>query len=359
LKSLPVFSIDLFCRVVDNFGDAGVCWRLARQLAGEFGLTVRLLIDDIAPLRLLVPGATKGAIVDQVTICHWQQAAALQPADCVIEAFACELPPKYVEAMAGKPRRPVWINLEYLSAEAWVAQHHLMPSPHPRLPLTKYFFFPGFVEKTGGLIREQWVGKEPEPSHHAGNPLQVFVFSYPNRALPGLLETWRTLAQPPHLTIADGPAGTAALSWRTSHDVARSLQISILPFCPQREFDALLARHDVLFVRGEDSFIRAQWAAKPFVWHIYPQQDDAHWQKLNAFLDHYCTGMTRAAAGAVRSLWTAWNREDGSSAASAWHAFAGHLPEIRSHAGEWAMNLRKMPDLATNLVTFYQKTVKM
>lgn len=343
--------------MVDNYGDAGVCWRLARQLADEFAVAVRLVIDDAAPLQLLAPSAT--AALDRVTIHNWLQGAALQPADCVIEAFACELPPAYVDAMARMPRRPVWINLEYLSAESWVAEHHLLPSPHPRLPLSKYFFFPGFAENTGGLIREKWAGKRVGPPGHAADPLKVFLFSYPNGALSGLLETWRTLAPPLQLTVADGPVGAAAMAWRTTSDAARSLPISIQPFCPQREFDSLLSRHDVLFVRGEDSFVRAQWAAKPFIWHIYPQQDGTHWQKLNAFLDHYCQGLTPDAARVLRSLWTAWNGEDGVAMGPVWREFAGHLPQYRRHARAWADQLLKMPDLATKLVTFYQKTVKM
>ncbi|MBY0444112.1 MAG: elongation factor P maturation arginine rhamnosyltransferase EarP, partial [Burkholderiales bacterium] len=36
---------DIFCRVIDNYGDIGVCWRLARQLSFEHGFAVRLMVD--------------------------------------------------------------------------------------------------------------------------------------------------------------------------------------------------------------------------------------------------------------------------------------------------------------------------
>ena len=42
---------------------------------------------------------------------------------------------------------------------------------------------------------------------------------------------------------------------------------------------------DLNLVRGEDSLVRALWAGQPFVWHIYPQHDNAHHAKLDAFLD--------------------------------------------------------------------------
>jgi uncharacterized repeat protein (TIGR03837 family) len=112
----------------------------------------------------------------------------------VIEAFGCELPAAYVEAMAGSARAPIWLNLEYLSAEAWVAGCHGLPSPHPRLPLVKHFFFPGFGPGTGGLLRERdyeakrsrfdagafraEFGLPPK----AGDETTISLFSYPGPA---------------------------------------------------------------------------------------------------------------------------------------------------------------------------------
>ena len=90
-----------------------------------------------------------------VEVRHWAVSLPeVEPARVVIEAFACELPERHLQAMAQQQPRPAWINLEYLSAEDWVVGCHAMASPHPRLPLVKHFFFPGFDEATGGLLRE-------------------------------------------------------------------------------------------------------------------------------------------------------------------------------------------------------------
>ena len=152
-------SCDIFCNVIDNYGDIGVCWRLARQLARERGVSVRLWVDDLASFAKLCPEADSAVDVQLcrgVEVRRWAAAfPAVEPARLVIEAFACKLPPSYVAAMAAQERKPVWVNLEYLSAEDWVETHHKLPSPHPKLPLTKYFFFPGFTEKTGGLLLER------------------------------------------------------------------------------------------------------------------------------------------------------------------------------------------------------------
>ena len=118
-------SCDIFCTVVDNYGDAAVCWRLARQLATEHGWKIRLWIDDPAPLAQLAPDYGNGPVSVRLWPNPWPTAGlADDAADVVIEAFACELPPAYVEAMAARSRPPVWLNLEYLSAESWVAGCH-------------------------------------------------------------------------------------------------------------------------------------------------------------------------------------------------------------------------------------------
>src|SRR3989304_6108142 len=121
-------TCDIFCTVVDNYGDIGVCWRLARQLANEHGIAVRLWVDDLASFRRLCPEVDTQLAQQQcrsVEVRHW---AALfpevEPAQLVIEAFACELPERYVAAMAHQLHQPVCVNLEYLSAENWVAGCH-------------------------------------------------------------------------------------------------------------------------------------------------------------------------------------------------------------------------------------------
>jgi uncharacterized repeat protein (TIGR03837 family) len=269
-------SCDLFCTVVDNFGDAGVAWRLARQLAGEFGWQMRLWIDDLAPLARLRPGidpALDQQLVDAVSIRRWAVPfPAVTPAQVVIEAFACELPAGYVDAMAQRP--PVWINLEYLSAESWVSGSRSMASRHPSLPLVKHSSFPATVG-TGGLIRESdacFSGTKKSAD------LTVSLFCYDNPALSPLLDRWADGDEPVRCLVADslprqGAAAWAAAEFPVGGEIRRgALTLTAMPFLPQPEYDRLLGACDLNFVRGEDSFVRAQWAQRPFVWQIYPRR---------------------------------------------------------------------------------------
>ena len=326
---------------------------------------VRLIVDDLGSFSRIEPTidiSSGSQEVNGITVIGWEQADDIEPAALVIEAFAVNLPMSYVAAMAAKVPPPIWINLEHLSGESWVGEHHLLPSPHAELPLTKHFFFPGFVPNTGGLIRERYLLAERDAftTVNDANQLRIFLFSYANAAGDNLIRAMRESDRPVRCTV---PAGAFAANLQRGSALAgeppQNFAIETFPFVAQRTFDNVLWSHDVLFVRGEDSFVRAQWAAKPFVWQIYPQREKAHWVKLNAFLLLYCDGLEKDAASVLRELWRVWNAEDSAEVATAWRRFIGHLPALQAHAKAWSKKLAQMPDLAANLLSFYQKNVKI
>ncbi|MDV6345000.1 elongation factor P maturation arginine rhamnosyltransferase EarP [Nitrosomonas sp. Is37] len=387
---------DIFCRVIDNYGDIGVCWRLARQLAAEHGIAVRLWVDDVASLKRICPDVDATLEVQNcrgVEVWRWiEPFPDLVPAEVVIEAFGCELPENYMAAMApsilqsanhvwGRPSptrgeevKRVWINLEYLSAEQWVEGCHGLPSPHPRLPMTKYFFFPGFTPATGGLLREKGLLAQRNVSEHNlaelwdrfGLPFPlspetiVSLFCYDSAPIGNLLDAWAVSTTAVRCLLPEGKALEQIASWagRTSLAVGDSVQrgnlvLHVIPFMPQEDYDRLLWACDCNFVRGEDSFVRAQWAARPLIWQIYPQQDNVHQVKLNAFLDRYCQGLAEEAAAALRTFYYNWN----SGRRLDWDDFWQHRTVLQDHAMAWAEQLAKITDLASNLVSFCKNQI--
>lgn len=297
---------DLFCRVIDNFGDVGVCWRLAAGLA-QRGERVRLWIDDASALRWMAPDGAAG-----VTLNPWSQAetdAELVPGEVVIEAFGCDPPARFTSRMAQRQPAPVWVNLEYLSAEDYVERSHGLRSPQfsgPGAGLDKWFFYPGFTPRTGGLMRPQ----APPPDRTetlaalqvAARPDErcVLLFCYPGSPLRALLDL---LADAPTLLLAAAGPAQAELA---AQPLPPGLRVHALPWLTQPRFDALLHATDLNLVRGEDSFVQAQWPGRPFVWQLYAQHDGAHAAKLDAFLDRF-DAATGQADPAVRALWLAWN----------------------------------------------------
>ena len=382
---------DIFCEVVDNFGDIGVCWRLARQLVDEYAFSVRLWVDDLSAFRQMNPAIRvdlSAQMLEGVEIRRWRRGTNstdepveswATPGDVVVEAFACRLPDAFEATMSARDPKPVWINLDYLSAESWVADYHGLPSPHPRLPLVKHFFFPGFNDATGGLLRERTLEIEREafitgvqrtaflarlgiPSIRLAddtNTLLVSLFSYENKALGQLLQAWSCNRQSviclatPGRNLSD--LEDFARRPLAVGDVVRqgSLELRLIPFLRQPDYDRLLWACDINFVRGEDSFVRAQWAARPFIWHIYPQPDNAHHAKLNAFLEQYTAESAPDLSVKLSKFMRAWNGIAPFSA-NDWEAMAAILPQWRQHAMIWQRQSIEQVDLCARLVQFCQ-----
>lgn len=344
---------DIFCRVIDNHGDIGVCWRLAADLA-ERGERLRLWVDDASALAWMAPGGAVG-----VEVRAWDDASSehSQPGDVVVEAFGCDPPAAFVARMAKKASAPCWINLEYLSAEAYVERNHGLCSPQSHGPgagLAKWFFYPGFTLRTGGLLREPGLLSRREQFdasawrvRHAIDPRAgertISLFCYDNAALPTLVDA---LAQQPTLLLATPGHARAQLRQLLGDRRPRpDLRVIELPFFTQSDYDHLLWSCDLNFVRGEDSLVRAQWAGAPFVWQIYPQSDGAHEAKLEAFLDVFLDGAEAGLAADLRALWQVWN---GLGGALRWPDPAAW----RRHCANWRARLAAQPDLGSQLLGF-------
>lgn len=369
-------SWDVFCSVVDNYGDIGVTWRLARQLAGEHGQRVRLWVDDLAAFVRICPaadGAAESQRQSGVEVRLWPKPwQDTQAADVVIEAFACEMPPAYIEAMKQRRQPPLWLNLEYLSAEPWVESCHGLPSMQAS-GLQKYFYFPGFTPATGGLLRESDLiarrdafQADPGASlrfleslgvHPRAHERRISLFAYENAALGSWLDALAASSDSILLLVPEGRVLADVERWaqrtlKAGGQFQRgALRLQVLPFVRQEDYDPLLWSCDVNAVRGEDSFVRAQWAGRPFVWHIYQQDDDVHLEKLQAFMALFSDGMDEPLRTELMAFWMAWNGQG--DAGEAWRKLERRLPEWSAWIGNWQRRLGEQTDLAAGLVRFY------
>ena len=334
----------LFCRVIDNHGDLGVCWCLASQLAAR-GVAVQLYVDEPAALRWMAPSGCNG-----VSVKPWPADSEVftpsQVPGVVIEAFGCELPLTYQAAMAARTKPTVWVNLEYFSLEASAQRNHGLPSPvlsGPAKGLTKWFYYPGWGEDSGGLLTGFLTG-DTSPSGksnatlltektttQAGGfsdsaPLNISVFCYEPAGLGLWLAQLSKLPRKVHLHVTAGRATAAVKQAALSMDLS-GLGLEFLDYMNQPDYDSLLARMDFNLVRGEDSLVRAMCAGKPFLWQIYPQHDGAHLPKLHAFLAQ--TGAPQV----VVQAHLAWNADSSVQ-------LPGLTPEHLAEWSAWASRLQ-------------------
>jgi len=363
---MTLLSFDIFCRVIDNYGDIGVCWRLARQLAGSDGVgRVRLWVDDLGSFARIEPRLAPSLPAQEIQgieIVHWVDAMPLPPPhDVVVEAFACDPPSGFIRQM---PPGHLWINLEYLSAEPWVERFHAQPSLQPG-GQRKAFFFPGFTSGTGGLLREpglleardRWLAA---PRLRAsllaelgldgadiqslcnGQARQVMLFSYPDAPAQALVSALRAQPEPSVVLV---PAGVCPALPRGRNG---GVLIQEIPFVNQDDFDRLLWSADLNCVRGEESLVRAMWAARPLLWHIYAQQDQAHLDKLRAWLD------LSPFDACIKQAMQCWNTADapGLSASLQPALRPSQFQAWQKAAKQWARQLADQDDLATALIRF-------
>lgn len=285
---------DLFCEVVDNLGDIGVMWRLARQMTNEKGWRIRLWVDRLESLTAIEPAIDHrlpAQTLRNVEVLRWPDPwIAIEPHAVVIAGFSCELPGQYLERLAQTPDA-IWIQLEYLSAEDWVGSFHGLHSQRND-KLKPVFFFPGFAKDTGGLIRERDLLKQRKEWSEQGRSGQwlksigvrapsgarlVSVFTYPHAPLHRLMEQLRLTGERFHLLV---PSRTTY----PNEQLQERISVQPIAFLDQAGYDRLLWSCDLNLVRGEDSLVRAIWAAKPLLWQVYPQKDGAHHDKLEAWL---------------------------------------------------------------------------
>lgn len=373
----------LFCKVIDNFGDIGVSWRLAQALSRELGWCVHLWTDDAAALRALCPDLPQTPCPYQnIGIHHWADGFAedtdsLAAPQAVIETFACDLPPNVLKII--RENKSLWLNWEYLSAEASNERLHLLPSVQAD-GLQKFFWFMGFGGNSGGLIRERDFPQRIEYDEtlfrrHLRLPEKSapewLLFGYHSPIWAEWLKTWQEYGRPMTLLLAgnqiiDSLKKAQAVPQnvlKNQGDVFQTASVKLvkIPFVPQQDFDRLLHLSGGLMVRGEDSFVRAQFAAKPFFWHIYPQDEMVHLEKLHAFWQKTAAHYPLELFAAHQQLSDELNgahQLNSRCRLKAWQTLAENLPAWRQSAADWQKFLFSQESALEKLAKFASDKLK-
>ena len=366
-------SIDIFCHCVDNFGDAGVACRFAREFkAARENWRVRVFIDNMDTLRAIDGGIDPAlAVQERESVTYVNSASidraaasAFGVADVMVEAFACHIPEPLMELAYDGSK--LIINLEYLSAEGWVEGYHLKESLLGRGSVRKFFFMPGFREGTGGIIvnsrlEKARAGGGPDRAAVLGGILDRYgipakpegggqlvgtVFTY-ERGFDALMADINADGREVVLIVFGGKSqrGMAATLGRLGVDAAtqrplyqyRNISLVFHPFIPQDDYDALLCLADFNLVRGEDSLARAVLSGRPFVWNAYIQDGKYQRVKVEALLETmrpFYAGVDGGggAFGAYEALMLAFNdAAEESTAQATGERYADFLKNLKKH----------------------------
>lgn len=330
--------IDILCKVIDNFGDAGFCLRLARALLTK-GHGVRLIHDHSDVFKALLSDEVRDGLELLDASSPSFDICPLPRPDLIIEPFGSSseqtlhrFDVRFKQVFSDVP----WLVVDYLSAEDWVEDFHNSRSVNPQTGHVCTYFYPGFTEKTGGVIHcdvDRAFVSPPKARCET-----VFVFAYPQAPVDVLLDCF---------------GESVAVGLACAHACQDNARVTVLPFVPQAHFDSVLMNHDLLFVRGEDSFVRAQLLGKPFVWQVYPTPDEYHVVKLEHFLNRYLAGCSVEVSSTMRTLWFTWNGLAPSDLLpKVWLDVETHWAEINEHALSWRKQLLDGPELVEEMLTW-------
>ena len=368
-------DLTILCKVVDNFGDIGFVYRLAKNLVQlNPQREIRIAVDNLAAFykiesrvdpalaeqvlevacadslqdqegadkagnegkpktaaetksvgkpknggRLRIFDATNAAVCAR----EWTK----KPARVILECFQCGRPDWLEELLFDGVTRALIINIDYLTAEDYAEEFHRLKSG-TRSPLVrKVNFMPGFTAKTGGLILDAAAETASKPKNAAATEKgfiaktsgpQILMFSYPKDFAPIIraILRWNKAAQ---VNLAQGAgkesflaANENCLQDSCKPKTAGGLFVRELPFLSQEEWDKNLYAQDILFVRGEDSLSRACLSGKPFVWQAYLQDDNYQLVKVRALLARMRPHFAAGDFAALENFWLLYNGAESS-----------------------------------------------
>ena len=402
-----MLDITILCRVVDNYGDIGFVYRLARELSSLSSIEktqIRLIVSDLKSFNAMAlpPGISTSLAVQNYNgwkVIDWNACAegkcefTEQPPKIILECFQCGRPEWLDEILfsAQTTQTVQIVNVEYLTAEDWADDFHLLKSGTRSALVKKINFMPGFTKKTGGLVLDKnfvscvhsktaaleclkkYASKKTVALIEDTNLFRVIAFSYERNfenEARALSEFAKNSGRKVQVLLAPG-LGNAP--FKKAAAAFKNISVYDLEYLPQLAWDALLTLADFSFIRGEDSFSRACLSGIPFVWHAYPQEEEFQLVKAAAVLKRMEPFFSAGNMSLVKNVWLSYNRKPSvkmcDEACKVYNECtdAGYIPLLRilenyggikKSFGMFAQSLFANGNLAQKLLAFLQNSVQ-
>lgn len=339
-------DVTLLCKVVDNYGDIGFVYRLARALSSlENNIKLRLVVSNLKSFSRMLPCVNSECGLQKVndwTVLDWNDSKTcadeykVNPPEIILECFQCGRPEWLEDILFDKERKDIVhiLDVEYLTAEEWADEFHLLKSGTRSSFVKKVIFMPGFTNKTAGLILDEPFMKSLRDKNYAienmipffnkdvlscfndVNCFKIMFFSYPRdfafafKALERFIQKQKKLN--PLFTVkifaASGISSEPLLE--SYNKLNKNCDMITLPYLPQINWDSLLTLMDFSFIRGEDSFSRACLSGVPFVWHAYAQEKEFQLIKTDAVLKRMEKFFSNQLFSALKKLYLSYNRRE-------------------------------------------------
>lgn len=376
-------QITVLCKVVDNFGDIGVVYRLCKQLLFiQTDLTINLVVDDLSSfnkINSLINPSLSFQKIDRLLIYFWNDDKLChkdfssddgEKLSVILECFQCGRPDWMEKILFEEKLNRIChiVMIDYLTAEKYAEDFHCLKSLTRSAKVQKVNFMPGFTDKTGGLIIDELWKKT---DYNSDGPYLIFTYEKNwdgfvkalgekilNNDVTGNDES----RDAKKILLAPGRGKKSFLEAYTrfikSHPELSDL-LTELDFMNQEDWDKMMKTCSVLFIRGEESLSRACLSGIPFVWHAYPQSEEYQIVKVNALLQRIKEYFTKEDFTIIKNLWLDFNKPESELNQDEFfehtHAFLENTTRMQKGFSLFADDLRKNGDLAFNLMTFLKK----
>lgn len=369
-------SIMILCKVVDNYGDIGVAYRLAKALSDiNPSLSITLVCSNLKSFALMARGIDPSKKIQgyvyksaEWTIIDWNEPDDFKyspsPFPLILECFQCGRPDWLEKILFSSNPEQVFhiLNIEYLTAEQYADDFHLLRSYTRSANVKKMFFMPGFTSKTGGLILNRPEKPSGRISAICGKKadFNILFFAYKRNFAPivkaiAKLQEEKQRANGSFETCVFIAAGQSAEPFMDAYKKAGSpFKIAELPFLQQEEWDFLLAQMDFIFVRGEDSLSRAALSGIPFIWNAYIQDEDYQLVKVDALLERMRPFFDTDDFKILKSAWEEYNTNASSLPQHDDNIYPEH-PDRHSEHSEESMTLTSLLLHTDKMRTAFQR----
>ncbi len=347
-------DITILCKVVDNFGDIGFVWRLAKNLHENFSdYKIRIVIDNLSAFKNLCPQVELNLSEQEILgikIFSWSEEDfcykefSVHNPEIILECFQCSRPGWLEKLLFDEGVKNIVqiINIDYLTAEDYAEEFHCLKSGTRNIRVKKINFMPGFTERTGGLVLDQPFLDNHDSKKNTGTVSQILMFNYPKNFVPvinalnefaikngkfainlargagkdSFLDSLRICDKNAEFAIKKNNSAIGQSEFAIKNDkiaievlAINHLKFAIneLPFLSQENWDKMMCAQDLLFVRGEDSLSRACLCGKPFVWQAYVQDDDYQLVKVSALLQRMERYFEKKDFEVIKKFWLLYN----------------------------------------------------
>ena len=359
-------EITVLCKVVDNFGDIGVVWRLCKRFKEiDPSIKINLITDDLVSFKKIFNKLSVEVVFQSfmgIDIYDWKNYAYCyevfrkndgEKLSIILENFQCGRP-DWMEKILFEEKLNRTVNIimiDYLTAEKYAEDFHCLKSLTRSAKVQKVNFMPGFTPKTGGLIIDSaW---EKSFKRKRKGPALIFTYG----------RDWTPLAQALNKTSYNSilAPGKGFDSFKKAYNEIekKRFQLEELDFMNQEDWDLVMKKCSVLFIRGEESLSRACLSGIPFVWHAYPQSEEYQLVKVDALLDRISEYFEFDDFELIHRVWLDFNSPQDKIPAEKFEKdvieFLDRVDKLEKGFSAFATDIRKNGDLASNLMTFIQK----